>query len=257
MLTDTDYFNVQALLWPGEEDDAWLDQWGWEAKVALLTQRRRVLERVFGNREQGRRMLDRFLLPRFLLASALRAAYDPEYLDGSLGYDLWSDLKWAGKPAWRAEEWRRLTRRALRSRQLLIACLARLAEMPTTPPTRVASDSEIFRALRVAVHNSPRLERCLVKLVSGSRLASQLAAATLRAEVERIRQECCRYSGRLIAIRMHHELTRLQRQEYLRLLDDLFDSCDGVADSAAPQPKNLARGHDERTDVDAAAWLEW
>ncbi|NMC21493.1 MAG: hypothetical protein GYA33_13860 [Thermogutta sp.] len=222
---DTDYFNVQALLWSGEEDQAWVAQFGPDARTVLLAQRRRVLERVFGNREQGRRMLDRFLLPRFLLAGALRAAYDPEYLDGSLGYDLWSDLRWAGRPTWRAEEFRRLTRRALRNRELLAPWLADLSRSQGTPPNGSESESEVARAIRVAVHVSPRLERLLAASRTGSRRSKKRAEAALAKEFGRIRKECCRYSGRLIALRVHHELTRIQREEYHRLLETLFDSC--------------------------------
>lgn len=252
---DTDYFNVQALLWPGEEDEAWVAQFGPDARSALLAQRRRVLERVFGNPAQGRRMLDRFLLPRFLLASALRAAYDPEYLDGSLGYDLWSDLRWAGASTWRAEEFRRLTRRALRNRELLSSCPAARAALPDATRNGSESEAEVLRALRIAVHASPELERLLAKSRNGSERARKRAEAALAEAFRRIRRECCRYSGRLIALRVHHELTRIQRQEYLQLLETLFDSCRGIETSRGSISSERA-GRGGRGEADAASWLE-
>ena len=254
---DTDYFNVQALLWPGEEDEAWVAQFGPEARAVLLAQRRRLLERVFGSREQGRRMLDRFLLPRFLLASALRAAYDPEYLDGSLGYDLWSDLRWAGVPTWRAEEFRRLTRRALRNRDVLASSLADLASTQEMPSKGNASEAEVLRAVRIAVHVSPRLERLLAKIRTGSQRSKTRAEATLKEQLAGIRKECCRYSGRLIALRVHHELTRIQREEYLRLLETLFDSCRSVGSDYNSLSAVPAGRRGERGEADAASWLEW
>jgi len=252
---DTDYFNVQALLWPGEEDEAWVAQFGPDAKPVLLAQRRRVLERVFGNPAQGRRMLDRFLLPRFLLASALRAAYDPEYLDGSLGYDLWSDLRWAGALSWRAEEFRRWTRRALRNRELLASCPAAFSVSQDAPQNGGESEAEVFRALRIAVHASPRLERLLVKSRTGSGRARERAEAALAEAFRRVRRECCRYSGRLIALRVHHELTRIQRQEYRQLLETLFDSCRGVVPGNGSISSDRADRR-EHGEADAAPWLE-
>ncbi|MGQ9822048.1 MAG: hypothetical protein ACUVQK_09325 [Thermogutta sp.] len=254
---DTDYFNVQALLWPGEEDEPWVAQFGPDAKPFLLAQRRRLLERVFGTPEQGRRMLDRFLLPRFLLASALRAAYDPEYLDGSLGYDLWSDLRWAGMPTWRAEEFRRLTRRALRSRELLAARHAELFGLQNAPTPESTSRAEVVRALRIALHVSPRLERLLMRSRTGSPRSRKRVESAMREELARVWKECCRYSTRLIALRVHHELTRIQREEYLRLLETLFDSCRGVEMADGVFSASAATRRRDRGEADTASWLEF
>ena len=62
---DTDLFNSQVLLWPGEENSQWMDDLP-GAREKVLELRRSIIKGALGdNRENAEIMLDRMLLPCF------------------------------------------------------------------------------------------------------------------------------------------------------------------------------------------------
>lgn len=212
----TDCFNAQALLWPGEEDQPWLDQFPL-AREELLRRRLQLIRRLFGSSDDdGQRMLDRVTLPTYWLATRLRLLYDPEYLDGSLGYDALSDLAAIGVAAVPVDRFRELASQASQQRQRLQAFLQEHRPELLDPPA-----AESLRALRIAIHTGrDGLDRLLDRYVQqpaeSMRLATQLCA-----RIEPVFAEKDTYSTRLLAVRMHHELARLHHQEYRDLLSRL------------------------------------
>jgi hypothetical protein len=82
----TDQFNSQVLLWPGEEDAAWMQEFP-GARKEVLELRASVVKGALGaDYDNAVAVLERTLLPCFEFATRLRARYDPEYCDGSLDY---------------------------------------------------------------------------------------------------------------------------------------------------------------------------
>lgn len=222
----TDYFNAQALLWPGEEHQPWLDQFP-GAREDLLERRRLLVTRVFGEDFfDARRMLQRMVLPSFLSATSLRAGFDPEYLDQSLGYTAASDLEAAGVESWRIEPCRQATQQAADDR------LALLEFLKTARPALLASDhAESLRAVRIAMHvDRDGLRRLVRQFVAqpGRQTAIGERAATV---VDKVVSETARYSRLLVGLRVHHELTRLHHFDYVELLEALYRSCQ------SPSPK--------------------
>lgn len=226
---DTDYFNAQALLWPGEEHQPWLDQFP-GAREDLLQRRRLLLERVFGqDRFDARRMLERMVLPCFLSATSLRVHFDPEYLDGSLGYTAASDLEAAAVEPWRMEPCRQWTAQVDADRPALLEFLR------TVRPTLLAPEqAETLRAARIAMHVNRRGLRRLVH--SFAQQPSQRDRVTDRAAaiVDKVVSETNRYSRLLVGLRVHHELTRLHHVDYLGLLEALYRSCESLPHHVSP-----------------------
>lgn len=225
----TDYFNAQALLWPEEPDEPWVAALGQNARETLLQHRHRLLARVFHTLEEGLTMLDHFLVPLFLTATDLRARFDPEYLDGSLGYDLWSDLKWLGLSQYRPLVLVRLMQRAARQRAFLQQVLEARIFTDLSPHPLESDGQEAFRALRIAMHiNWQKLPE---KLGRWSRATRKRAA--LEEEIAKLLQQAItcreRFTSLLVALRVHHELCRLHRTTYRQLLEDLFATCGHIA----------------------------
>ncbi|RMG00864.1 MAG: hypothetical protein D6741_06090, partial [Planctomycetota bacterium] len=223
----TDAFNAQAILWPGEEDEAWIAQFGPSAKPAVLYHRRRLLWRIFGDNDTEMfRIVDRFVWPQLVLASTLRAMYDPEYLDGSLGYDVFADLADGPLSDAKKRSFETLKYRVEEDRPRLNACLQHEVFTRVTP--HPLEDDEAYRALRIAVHTNQRgLRTMLGKFSAKPHRRTELALAMLPA-VEFAVSHRRMFTNRLLALRVHHELARIQRNEYRQLLSDLLASCRDV-----------------------------
>jgi len=226
---DTDYFNAQALLWPGEEHEAWLDQFS-GAREDLLQRRRLLLARVFGeDLVDARRMLERMVLPCFLSATSLRAQFDPEYLDGSLGYTAACDLEAAGLEPRQIEPYRRQMERAGVDRSALLEFLS------TVRPGLLAPDqAEALRAVRIALHVNRQGLRRLVRQFAAQPSLRDRITAQAALLVDKVAAETTRYSRLLVGLRVHHELTRLHHADYLGLLEALYRSCDALPHQILP-----------------------
>jgi hypothetical protein len=215
----TDYFNAQVLLWPGEDDEPWVDQFP-RAREDLRERRRLILAHTFGEDAAGaRRMLRRMLWPSCWLATRLRAAYDPEYVEGSLGCDAASDLEEIEIAAERIAPFRDLAERVRADRAALVPWLARYRPELLTP-----EHAEAFRAVRIALHLArDRLRPLVYASPDDSKAAFAFVDHVLDLVDQAVRARA-RYSARLVGLRMHHELTRLHYREYITLLDRLRQS---------------------------------
>ena len=213
---DTDYFNAQVLLWPGEDQQPWLGQFH-RAVDNVRQKRRDLLTRIFGaDDESARRILRRMLLPSVWRAAKLRARYDPEYLDGSLGFDLASDLEQSRFPTQEIERYRVLGREVAAESELLAPWLRRYR-----PELLSAEEGEALRAARVAVHVRREHLRPMIRGDQNDPAACERFSAYVLPVVDAAARARARYSSRLVGLRVHHELTRLHSEEYLNLLGSL------------------------------------
>jgi hypothetical protein len=213
---DTDYFNAQVLLWPGEEREAWVRQFP-RAGDDLRQRRRLIVARVFGEDPAGaHRVLRRMLWPTCWLAAKVRAAYDPEYVEGSLGYDVAADLDEIHIAPKRIARYRELARQVQADRAALVPWLERFR-----PELLTAQHAEAFRAVRIAVHIARRRLRPFLHASPQDPKKAEAFADHVLEVIDQAARRRARYSSRLVGIRMHHELTRLHYREYLKLLDRL------------------------------------
>jgi hypothetical protein len=209
----TDMFNSQALLWPGEEDAEWLADFP-GAREEILQHRKRIIRNALGDTvEDAGRTLDRMLLPLFRCATELRFRYDPEYLDGSLDHDtedtngtkhiknnIIDDLidhkveqKDIDRFAQKAERAKNEMARFVNHLNAHYACLC---------DKRLA-----LRAVKIAFH----INR------NGMKDLFNEHSADLEKQIEIAIQQEPVYTHRLIALRLHHTLSILQKKGYMDL----------------------------------------
>lgn len=248
---NTDYFNAQALLWPEESEEPWVAALGEDARQALLRERARILYCVFNNSTEGILMLDRFLVPLFLFATDLRARFDPEYLDGSLGYDLWSDLKWVGFPAFKRMHFAKLIQRAARESRLLKEVLASQEMGDLTPHPLGEGNQEILRAIRIATFINWEQLGTLMRRFGKKRKYTPELRRVIREKLQKVIENRHRFSAYLVSIRVHHELTRLHRATYHRLLLDLFRTCEEIPRDLNAQCSRLITQGQSLLDLDS------
>ena len=210
---DTDLFNAQVLMWPGEEDARWVAQFP-GAREEILRRRRLAMRRVFGpTRELADEVIDHMFYGGFAMASELRVRYDAEYCLGLLGGDPLDDLRLELRRPREFARARRIISRALQDRSMLDALLAaHRAEL--LRPER----AEGLRAVRIAFHvDRDHLRRLVLRAANDDAQAAQAALEIIdRADRDRVI-----HSRRLLAVRMHHALTRLARQSYRDLVHQL------------------------------------
>ncbi len=213
---DTDLFNSQVLLWPGEEDEPWLaDLDG--ARQDVLRRRKQIVRRVFGpDLHTAREVLDHMLYGSFACATELRMRFDAGYCEGAPGYDVLGDLRAEGRdPA----DLRRAERFVAQARVDLAAFDELLADL--RPGLTDPANAEARRAVRNAFHvDRGQMRRKLMKA-----LARNGRLPALPPDVAAVIDEAARasdaHSRRLLAVRQHHELTRLARAGYRKLLEAL------------------------------------
>ncbi len=209
----TDAFNSQVLLWPGEENAAWLERWP-GAREDVLTLRKCIVHAALGrDRQRAEEMIDRAFLPCFVFAAELRARYDPQYCDRSLDYvredtgepvknNLVSDLESLAFRRSDVDNARRFAAQVEREQTALMDYL-------DSGPKRAWRDDRVaLRAVRIAFHtNRNGLKRMLLqdKVTSRHEVDREIDAAVAEASA---------YSDRLIGLRLHHQLTLLQLSGY-------------------------------------------
>lgn len=205
---DTELVNAQVLLWPGEEDDPWLARFEGASEL-IVAERTALLRRVFGpDMRSARELLDHMLYPFFGEATWLRMRFDPEYCTGALGYDVTSDLGGREGQKWQLRRARRFVRPAREG-------LARFdVWVEEHRATLLEPGAEVgLRAARCAFHVDKDGLRRLVLGGGRAEIAGSIVDAVV-ADAER-------WSVRLVAVRLHHELARLHRQEYEALVRTL------------------------------------
>lgn len=216
---NTDVFNAQVLVWPDEEKADWLTRFP-GAREEVLERRKRLMVNVFGaDRAAARNLLDRMFMPNFELATRLRAQFDPEYCAGGLQYDVTSDLAEAELLRdRRLKRW--MARFVARSKAALQAFDGFLAE--THASLLEAECAEQLRSVRIAFHaDRGGLKR---RFLAGTRQSatSELLRPLADELVAMGTRDTELYSRRLVSLREHHELTRLERLCYYRLVDALW-----------------------------------
>jgi len=214
-LYKTDLFNSQVLLWPGEAESPWLSVFE-GAHDEVLRRRRKAIRNVFGpDIETAGEAIDRMLYTDFALATELRMRYDVEYCTGALGYDALDDLRTGCREPRDLRRAERTGHKAGKGRIALKRFLAtHRAEL--LEPKNTGS----LRSVKIAFHiNKDNLKRKIIdhtirRRVSGL-IDEILAIIDTAAGDERI------FTRRLVAVRMHHEMTRLARAGYYQLVQTL------------------------------------
>ncbi len=226
----TDYFNAQAILWPGEENEPWVRQFPL-AVEEIREVRRAILREVFSeDPNRARRMLRRMLWPGWFLAAKLRAQYDPDYVLGNLGFSLLGDCEAMDISAKRMRYFRELAEQVRVDQAALDAWLARFRPELLRPEY-----AEALRAARIAVHLRRKQLRSWLRTDASDPRAAEAFIEHVVDTVDQAVRFRARYTARLVALRVHHELTRLHHDEYLRLFDALGDH-GGDASSPSRQP---------------------
>jgi hypothetical protein len=156
------------------------------------------------------------LWPSCWLACRLRTAYDPEYVEGSLGYDAVADLEEIQIAPERIAPYRELAERVRADRLALVPWLQRYR-----PELLAPEHAEAFRAARIAVHVARDRLRPLLHASPHDPQAGHAFVDNVLDVVDRAVRSRAQYSSRLVGMRVHHELTRLHYREYMELLDRL------------------------------------
>jgi len=210
---DTDMFNSQALLWPGEENAEWLDGFP-GAREEILHLRKNIIRNALGrNVVDAARTLDRMLLPLFRCATELRFRYDPEYLDGSLDHDVedmkdkhhiknnivddWVDCKASQKDI---DRYARKAERAMED-------ISQFMDYLDAEYAWLRHEKLALRAVKIAFHINK----------NGMKNLFNARSASLGSQIEKAVKEEPVYTHRLIALRLHQTLMMLQKKGYMDL----------------------------------------
>ena len=217
----TDLFNSQVLLWPAEADSPWLGDFE-GARDEVLRRRVKAIRNVFGPTvETAGEVLDRILYADFALAGELRMRYDVEYCTGELGYDAMGDISTGCREPRDLKRAGQLCGRA--GKGLIV-----LKRFLMTHRTRLLEpeNARELRAVRIAFHiNTDGLRRGIIdRVVIGQASKGKKVNKTveeLLAIVDAAAGDERTFARRLVAVRVHHELTRLARSGYYKLLAEL------------------------------------
>lgn len=215
---NTDAFNSQVLLWPGEENALWLENLE-GARGEVLRLRKAIITNALGNDFKGAcNLLDRMLLPLFEFATKLRLRYDPDYCDGSLDRsaegvatknNIGDDLTEYGYS-------REYIRKFADKAEQAASEMAEFADYLDTRHSELAGNKLALRAVKIAFHINANGIKDLFK----NRPPDADIAAVDR-EIEKATAEEPTYTNRLIASRFHQALTMLQRKGYMDLSGEL------------------------------------
>lgn len=204
---DTDLFDAQTLLWPGEENQEWIDQFP-GAREEVLSRRKYLIQRVFGSDfETARRKLRRMHNGTFELLTFLRSRFDQEYLQGSLGYSPADDLRLQGYDDKEVKFYESAQERAVEEMGELdkFVCSER-------PQLWEPGATEARRAVRIAFHTNRdglRDKVCQRDYAEAGQVADYVVTRKGT------------YSRRLVDLRTLHELSIVSIHEYLDLVRQL------------------------------------
>ncbi len=220
------HFSIDQFLWPNALTDELITrEMGREALEDLIDLRTRIFQRVFKPEpELALRLMQRAIYPNFEAASQLRRLYDPQYALGELD-ETWADDVVRYNRAFTPHE-REAGRRRLFIQRTRCEQDALMAYLAQHPEIEVANNPQALRALRIAVHVDRdglktlllggRKDRswglCMAEFFIGR---SPVKPRKPLGEV--IREVIARrelYTSRLLAVRVHHELTRCELDDY-------------------------------------------
>ena len=218
---NTDMFNTQVVLWPGEEDAAWVKDFP-EAREKVLALRKQIFFSALGKTyENAVTVLDRVQLPCFEFALDLRVRYDYEYLDNSLDHkardtgdmimdNVMGDLDLYG---YCAKDKLRMQKKIESARQDMAAFLDFLDK---SPYRENADNKLILRAVKTAFHSDRNGIR---KMFQSTR--KPIDAQRVNATIEAAINEHQSYSQKLISLRMHFQLTQMKITDYRNIVKKL------------------------------------
>jgi len=228
------HFSIDQFLWPNLlTDDLIRKESGSEALEDLIDLRTRIFQRVFKPEpELALRLMQRAIYPNFEGASQLRRLYDPQYVLGELG-ETWAEdvvrYNRAFTPQEREAGRRRLfIQRTRREQDALTAYLAQHVEID------VRNDPEALRALRIAVHvDHDGLKTLLLGEREDRSLGLRIAEffigrsprkpnASAEEVIRKVIAQKELYRARLLAVRMHQELTRCELDDYEHYLNAIM-----------------------------------
>ncbi len=217
----TNLFNSQVLLWPGEENATWINDFP-GAKEEVLKLRESIIRGVLGNHyENAVTVLERMFLPCFEFATDLRLRYDPEYCDGSLDYvsedknitiknNIINDLQAYG---YRHKDINQMQKYAAKAKNDMSAFMDYLN---TKGHKRLFDDKLALRAVKIIFHVNKNGIR---KMFQDNNLAAH--QANIDHEINKAVTQKEIYSGKLTGLRLHHQLTMLQIAGYKNLTKEL------------------------------------
>jgi len=219
---DTDSFNSQVMLWPGEENAEWLESFP-GAREEVLALRKRIVTRTLGSSyADAVNVLDRMLLPTFEFATKLRFKYDPEYCDTSLDHpveesadetiisnNIISDLTGYGYGRTDIDKFRSKAETAKRDMSLFMDYLA-------SRHASLLNNRLVLRAVKTAFHINKGGMRDFFRESTFEAHSRQIDG-----EIEKAVKEEPAYTHRLIALRLHQSLAMLQRKGYMDLTREL------------------------------------
>jgi hypothetical protein len=170
-------------------------------------------------------MVIRLFQPDLLSATHLRLYYDPQYLCDELGQQYQRDLREAFVP----------DRTLARLEKRLAPVRERFQNVRTWIEERdwqeAGAQGEDRRAIDVALLTAPA--KLVRKVLAGKEDDTGPAAKKLRARLAQALATSDVHNHRLVCLRLHHELSRLQIREYFHLIETLHRSCTSDADAGA------------------------
>ncbi len=217
----TDLFNSQVLLWPGEENAKWMDEFP-GATEEVLRLRASIVKGTLGDDYQNAvAVLDRTLLPCFEFATDLRLRYDPEYCDGSLDYvsedkgaavknNIVSDLQAYG---YRQRDIECVQSHATDARNDMSLFIDYLK---AGRHSGLLDDKLALRAAKIMFHTNKNGVR---KMFQDGGSADHREG--IDCEIDKAAAQKEIYSARLTCLRLHHQLTMLQIDGYKDLAKEL------------------------------------
>ncbi|MFP4054417.1 MAG: hypothetical protein ACLFV7_11215 [Phycisphaerae bacterium] len=213
---DTDLFNAQVLLWPGEEQQPALERFP-DAPEVIRRKRREAIHRIFGHDwDSARRMLDRMLYGQFARAAELRMRYDVAYALGELESNPVDDL--------RAEE--RGEAEVARAQSFVQLAHDRsealLELLRTTRPGLLEPENALsLRVVRLVCHaDIGGMGKTIDRIAAGA-IDHQVGASHVAVMIDQALEMQEVFTLRLGSLRLHHELTRLSYRDYRNLLKKL------------------------------------
>lgn len=217
----TDQFNSQVLLWPGEENAAWMRDFP-GAREQVLELRESVVKGVLGHDyENAEAVLERMLLPCFEFATSLRLRYDPEYCDGSLDYicedtgesiknNIITDLQ---AYDYQQKDIERARRHATNAKNAMTLFLTYLK---AGEHKDLFNDKLALRAIKIAFYINKNGIKKMFQQAGPHRDETKI-----NNEIKEAADQKQAYSARLTALRLHHQLTMLQIEGYKELAKQL------------------------------------
>lgn len=233
------HFSPDHFLWPTRSTHELVARQGGEEAVHdLFEYRRRIFDRVLCPDPQLAHMfIQRTIYPSFEAASLLRYLYDYEYATGKTSHsysrdvrEFYTAFKRHRSDKSKARDLPGISKR-LRKKQIREYRKRKKTVIESRHKQRLlnefleqhdglvkSSDVEAMRAARIAMHTN---YRSLMDLIVG-RAGVTDSAAPVRI-IEDVVAEKRRFTQRLLAIRTHHELTRLELLGYEFYLDRILE----------------------------------